>query len=97
MEPDERGRFGDFGGAYVPETLMTALSQLRDDYSRLRSDPAFTAELDTLLRDFAGRPTPLFFAKNLTRHAGGAQIWLKREDLNHTGAHKLNNTLGQGL
>lgn len=97
MEPDERGRFGEFGGSYVPETLMTALGQLRDDYARLRTDPAFTAELDRLLRDFAGRPTPLFFAQNLTHHAGGAQIWLKREDLNHTGAHKLNNTLGQGL
>jgi tryptophan synthase beta chain len=97
MEPDERGRFGEFGGSYVPETLMTALGQLRDDYDRLRTDPAFTAELDRLLRDFAGRPTPLFFAQNLTHHAGGAQIWLKREDLNHTGAHKLNNTLGQGL
>jgi tryptophan synthase beta chain len=97
MEPDERGRFGEFGGSYVPETLMTALGQLRDDYARLRADAAFIAELERLLRDFAGRPTPLFFAQNLTHHAGGAQIWLKREDLNHTGAHKLNNTLGQGL
>jgi tryptophan synthase beta chain len=107
--PDARGRFGKFGGAYVPETLVAALEQLRDEYARARQDPAFWAELNSLLRTLVGRPTPLYRAQRLTQHvrslAGakgqggslGATVWLKREDLAHTGAHKINNTLGQGL
>ncbi|MEX0687665.1 MAG: tryptophan synthase subunit beta [Pirellulales bacterium] len=95
--PDTLGRFGRFGGRYVPETLSAALDQLEQAYKAAIADPAFTAELDGLLSTFVGRPTPLYFAERLTKHAGGAQIWFKREDLNHTGAHKINNTLGQGL
>jgi tryptophan synthase beta chain len=95
--PDEKGRFGEFGGRFVPETLIAALDQLETEYFQSRKDPAFQAELDILLRDFVGRPSPLYFAKRLTEHCGGAQIWLKREDLNHTGAHKINSTLGQAL
>ena len=95
--PDTFGRFGRFGGRYVPETLSAALDQLEQAYKVAIADPAFTAELDGLLSTFVGRPTPLYFAERLTKHAGGAQIWFKREDLNHTGAHKINNTLGQGL
>jgi len=95
--PDAFGRFGRFGGRYVPETLSAALDQLEQAYDEAVRDPAFAAELDGLLSTFVGRPTPLYFAERLTRHAGGAQIWFKREDLNHTGAHKINNTLGQGL
>jgi len=95
--PDTFGRFGRFGGRYVPETLSAALDQLEQAYKAAIADPAFTAELDGLLSTFVGRPTPLYFAERLTKHAGGAQIWFKREDLNHTGAHKINNTLGQGL
>jgi tryptophan synthase beta chain len=95
--PDAHGRFGRFGGRYVPETLSAALDQLQAAYDEARADVAFQAELDHLLAAFVGRPTPLLFAKRLTEHAGGAQIWLKREDLGHTGAHKINNTLGQGL
>lgn len=91
------GRFGRFGGRYVPETLMEALRQLEESYLRYRDDPAFSNELDRLLRDYAGRPTPLYYAENLTRKIGGAKIYLKREDLLHGGAHKINNTLGQGL
>jgi tryptophan synthase beta chain len=95
--PDTLGRFGTFGGRYVPETLSAALDQLEQAYAEAVADPAFAAELDGLLSAFVGRPTPLLFAKRLTKLAGGAQIWLKREDLSHTGAHKINNTLGQGL
>jgi len=95
--PDVLGRFGRFGGRYVPETLSAALDQLERAYDEAIADPGFSAELDGLLSTFVGRPTPLHFAERLTEHAGGAQIWFKREDLNHTGAHKINNTLGQGL
>ncbi|MBM4089004.1 MAG: pyridoxal-phosphate dependent enzyme, partial [Planctomycetes bacterium] len=95
--PDRHGRFGAFGGRYVPETLAHALEQLAAEYGRARADDAFWAELRGLLRDYAGRPSPLYFARRLTEHVGGAQLWLKREDLNHTGSHKINNTLGQAL
>ncbi|MEY4534892.1 MAG: Tryptophan synthase beta chain [Planctomycetota bacterium] len=91
------GRFGRFGGRYVPETLVAALDELEAAYTAARTDPAFQAELAALLRDFVGRPTAFCPAPRLTAHAGGAQIWLKREDLAHTGAHKINNTLGQVL
>ncbi len=91
------GRFGAYGGRYVPETLMAALLELEHEYEAAKADPAFQAELDSLLRDYAGRPTPLYFAKRLTEDLGGAKIYLKREDLLHTGAHKINNALGQGL
>jgi tryptophan synthase beta chain len=95
--PDEHGRFGEFGGRFVPETLVAALDQLEDEYRKAQNDPGFQSELDILLRDFVGRPSPLYFAKRLTEQCGGAQIWFKREDLNHTGAHKINNTVGQAL
>ncbi|MGB9415510.1 MAG: tryptophan synthase subunit beta [Acidobacteriaceae bacterium] len=91
------GRFGDYGGRYVPETLMAALEELEAAYEQAKRDPIFRAELDALLRDYAGRPTPLYFAQRLTERLGGAKIYLKREDLLHTGAHKINNCLGQGL
>lgn len=91
------GRFGRFGGRYVPETLMEALRKLEENYLRYKDDPGFRSELDGLLRDYAGRPTPLYYAENLSRRIGGAKIYLKREDLLHGGAHKVNNTLGQGL
>jgi tryptophan synthase beta chain len=91
------GRFGIYGGRYVPETLMAALLELEREYELAKSDAVFQKELDDLLRDFAGRPTPLYFAKRLTEELGGAKIYLKREDLLHTGAHKINNALGQGL
>ena len=96
-QPDERGHWGPYGGRYVPETLMAPLEELTAAYLSAREDPAFESELATLLRDYAGRPTPLFYAARLTEHAGGARIYLKREDLLHTGAHKINNTLGQVL
>ena len=95
--PDGTGHFGPFGGRYVAETLMTALVGLESAYRRARRDRAFGTELAALLRDYAGRPTPLTFAERLTRKAGGARIYLKREDLAHTGSHKINNALGQGL
>ena len=91
------GRFGIYGGRYVPETLMAALLELEREYELAKADAAFQAELNELLHDFAGRPTPLYFAKRLTEELGGAKIYLKREDLLHTGAHKINNALGQGL
>ena len=94
---DSAGRYGPFGGRYVPETLMAAIDELDVAYTRARSDPSFQEELDDLLANYAGRPTPLTPARNLTRMAGGAKIYLKREDLAHTGAHKINNTLGQVL
>ena len=90
-------RFGEFGGRYIPETLVAAHEQLEREYARARADPAFQAELDDLLAHYVGRPTPLYFAERLTRECGGARIWLKREDLAHTGAHKINNALGQAL
>jgi len=92
-----RGRFGAYGGRYVPETLMAALEELESAYHGARRDASFQRELDALLADYAGRPTPLFFARRLTRRLGGARIYLKREDLLHTGAHKINNCLGQAL
>jgi len=92
--PDASGRFGPFGGRYVPETLHQALTQLESAYEQACGDAEFQRELDGLLKTFVGRPSPLYFARRLTEHCGGAQIWLKREDLNHTGAHKINNTLG---
>ncbi|WP_053366816.1 tryptophan synthase subunit beta [Bacillus sp. FJAT-27245] len=95
--PDERGHFGTFGGRYVPETLMQAILQMEDAYREAKNDPLFQHELDRLLKEYVGRETPLYFAENLTSHAGGAKIYLKREDLNHTGAHKINNTIGQAL
>jgi tryptophan synthase beta chain len=95
--PDEAGRFGLFGGRYVPETLTRALDELTAEYEKASTDPAFQAELADLWAHYVGRPSPLYFAKRLTEQCGGAQIWLKREDLNHTGAHKINNTLGQAL
>ena len=91
------GRFGAYGGRYVPETLMAALEELEQAYAEAQADPAFAAELADLLHHYCGRPTPLYFAKRLTEQCGGAKIYLKREDLLHTGAHKINNALGQGL
>jgi tryptophan synthase beta chain len=91
------GRFGAYGGRYVPETLMAALEELEHAYALAKEDPVFQAELDDLLHNYCGRPTPLYFAKRLTEQCGGAKIYLKREDLLHTGAHKINNALGQGL
>ncbi|MGD6844109.1 tryptophan synthase subunit beta [Bacillus infantis] len=95
--PDEKGHFGIYGGRYVPETLMQAVTELEEEYKKALQDESFTKELNSLLKDYVGRETPLYFAENLTRHAGGAKIFLKREDLNHTGAHKINNTIGQAL
>jgi tryptophan synthase beta chain len=95
--PDNKGYFGDYGGKFVPETLMPVLDELETAYGEAKRDPSFWAEFDSLSRDYSGRPTPLYFAERLTEHCGGAQIFLKREDLLHTGAHKMNNALGQGL
>src|SRR5580692_7201774 len=95
--PDSHGRFGPYGGRYVPETLMYALRQLTEEYQRARTDPDFQKEFAYYLRDYVGRPSPLYFAARLTKHVGGARIYLKREDLNHTGAHKINNCIGQAL
>ena len=95
--PDQEGHFGVFGGRYVPETLMGALDELLVEYERARQDQAFLDELNYFLKDYVGRPTPLYYAESLTEMLGGAKIYLKREDLNHTGAHKINNTMGQIL
>ena len=95
--PDTGGHFGPYGGRYVPETLMHPLMELEREYARAQADPAFQRELDYYLRQFCGRPTPLYFAERLTRELGGARIYLKREDLLHTGAHKINNAMGQIL
>ena len=96
--PESRpGRFGVYGGRDVPETLMAALVELEQEYEKAKVDPAFQAELADLLHNYAGRPTPLYYCKRLTEQLGGAKIYLKREDLLHTGAHKINNALGQGL
>jgi len=95
--PDSRGYFGDYGGRFVPETLVPALDELAAAYEEAKADPAFWAEFESLSRTYSGRPTPLYAAERLTEHCGGARILLKREDLAHTGAHKINNALGQGL
>jgi tryptophan synthase beta chain len=95
--PDKRGHFGVYGGKYVPETLVQAITELEDAYIKIKEDPHFHLEMERLLKDYVGRETPLYFAENLTNHANGAKIFLKREDLNHTGAHKINNTIGQAL
>ena len=95
--PDEKGHFGQFGGRYVAETLMPALLELEEAYDQIKDDPEFHKEFDSYLRNYVGRPSPLYFAQRLTEHVGGAKIYLKREDLNHTGAHKINNTVGQIL
>ena len=97
MLPDERGHFGIYGGRFVPETLMTALAELEEAYLEAKADADFQAEFEYYLREYAGRPNPLYYAEKLTKYLGGARIYLKREDLNHTGAHKINNTLGQAL
>jgi len=97
QEPDPRGHFGQFGGRYVAETLMPALLELEENYKQCQADPLFHAEFDSYLKNYVGRPSPLYFAERLTEHLGGAKIYLKREDLNHTGAHKVNNTVGQIL
>lgn len=95
--PTKEGRYGKFGGQYVPETLMTALLELEEAYDEAMADEAFTDELNYYLKEYVGRETPLYFAENLTKELGGAKIYLKREDLNHTGAHKINNAIGQAL
>jgi len=97
QRPDETGRFGDYGGKYVPETLIPALQALEKEYAALASDEAFQTELQSILKDYVGRANPLYFAERLTEHYGTADIYLKREDLNHTGAHKINNAVGQAL
>ncbi len=95
--PDNRGRFGKFGGRFVPETLMFALEQLTQAYAEAKTDPAFQKEFKQILAEYVGRPSRLYYAKRLTEHVGGAKIYFKREDLNHTGAHKINNAIGQAL
>jgi tryptophan synthase beta chain len=95
--PDQHGRFGPFGGKYVPETLMNALIELEEAYLKYKDDPEFLEEVRYLLKQYSGRPTPLYYAERLSEHLGGAKIYLKREDLNHTGAHKINNTIGQAV
>ena len=95
--PDERGHFGPYGGRFVAETLMVPLEELREAYETYLKDPEFIAELDYELAHYVGRPSPLYFAKRWSEQLGGAKIYLKREDLNHTGAHKVNNTVGQAL
>ncbi len=97
MLPDERGHFGIYGGRFVPETLMTALAELEQAYLEAKADEGFQSEFEYYLREYAGRPNPLYYAEKLTKRLGGAKVYLKREDLNHTGAHKINNTLGQAL
>ncbi len=95
--PDSNGHFGPFGGVFVAESLIDAVTELQDQYFSTRDDPAFLAEFDYELKNYVGRPSPIYYAKRWSEHLGGAQIWLKREDLNHTGAHKINNTIGQAL
>jgi tryptophan synthase beta chain len=97
MQPDKNGYFGEYGGRFVPETLIPVLDELEDTYEKLQNDAGFWSELEHLSRVYSGRPTPLYFAESLTKHCGGAKILLKREDMLHTGAHKVNNALGQGL
>ena len=96
-QPDQSGHFGPYGGRFVPEVLMAPIEELEQAYLAARQDPSFHAELQTLLRTYAGRPTPVYYARRLTEAFGGARIYLKREDLLHTGAHKINNCLGQAL
>ncbi|WP_309623678.1 tryptophan synthase subunit beta [Novosphingobium sp.] len=96
-QPDERGHFGQFGGRYVAETLMPLILELEAEYTKAKADPAFQAEFDDLLEHYVGRPSPLYFAPRLTEELGGAQVWFKRDELNHTGAHKINNCIGQIL
>ena len=96
-QPDSAGHFGSYGGVYVPETLMTALQDLEKAYLEAKADPEFQAEFQHHLKEFAGRPTELYYAERLTEHCGGAKIYMKREDLLHTGAHKINNAIGQAL
>ncbi len=95
--PDDRGHFGPYGGVFVAETLIQALDQLKAEYAHYRDDPAFRAEFEYELKHYVGRPSPVYHAKRWSEHFGGAQVYLKREDLNHTGAHKINNTVGQAL
>ena len=95
--PNDKGRFGEFGGRYVPETLIPALDELLESYEKIKTDKSFIKEFSTLLQHFVGRPTPLYFAENLTKYFNGPKIYLKREDLSHTGAHKINNAIGQAL
>lgn len=97
LYPDERGRFGEFGGRFVPETLMTAVEELAREYHQAKEDPDFQSQLRRMLVEYGGRPSPLYYARRLSEHLGGARIYLKREDLNHTGSHKINNALGQAL
>jgi len=97
IQPDAGGHFGPYGGRYVPEVLMSPLEELQRTYAEARTDPAFQSELDHLLNTYAGRPTPLYYARRLSEHLGGARLYIKREDLLHTGAHKINNCLGQAL
>src|SRR5262249_13352014 len=97
QQPDARGHFGPYGGQFVPETLMHPLEELNSAYQAATGDPEFIRELDHLLATYSGRPTPLMLAERLTKHLGGARIYLKREDLCHTGAHKINNAIGQAL
>ena len=93
--PDEKGRFGQFGGRFVSETLMPLILELEDQYEKAKLDPEFWEEMDYLWKHYVGRPSPLYFAERLTERLGGAKIYLKRDELNHTGAHKINNVLGQ--
>ena len=95
--PDARGHFGPYGGVFVAETLTRALEELREAYERARKDPEFQAEFQYELKHYVGRPSPIYHAKRLSEKYGGAQIYIKREDLNHTGAHKINNTIGQAM
>ena len=97
MNYPKDGRFGEFGGKYIPETLVPAIQELEENYLKIKNDKNFKKELNYYLKEYAGRPTPLYFAKNLTEKIGGAKIYLKREDLLHGGAHKINNTLGKAL
>ena len=92
-----KGRFGNYGGQYIPETLMNAVQELEEAYEKYSRDPEFNRELDDLLKNYAGRPSLLYYAEKMTKDLGGAKIYLKREDLNHTGSHKINNVLGQVL
>ncbi|CAN0580104.1 unnamed protein product, partial [Laminaria digitata] len=95
--PDENGHFGIYGGRYVAETLMPLLREVEEAYETAKADPAFRAEFDDLMTHYVGRPSPLYFASRITEHCGGAKVYFKRDELNHTGAHKINNTLGQVL
>ena len=95
--PDKNGRFGEYGGSYVPEQLQTILDEINDSYEKIKDDPEFIEELRELNKHFTGRPSPVFHSKNLSDKIGGADIYLKREDLNHTGAHKINHCLGEAL